>query len=85
MYQVVISRSAVKDLETLPTAQIPKLVQAIDALAINPRPSGCKKLKGGVEAYWRIRQGDYRIVYQILDAIRIVDIRRIRHRKEVYD
>lgn len=85
MYQIVISKSAAKDLYDLPNAQISRIVQAIDQLAINPRPPGCKKLKGQTEDFWRIRQGDYRIVYSVSDTIQVVDIRRIRHRREVYD
>ena len=52
-------------------------------LADSPRPSGCKKLKGGVKE-WRIRIGDYRVIYTIEDARKAVDVTRIAHRKEVY-
>lgn len=55
----------------------------IDQLASIPRPDGCKKLKGSF--YWRVRVGDYRIVDGINDEIRIVDIRRIGHRRDVYE
>ena len=85
MYQIVISRSALKDLQQIPQVAVKKIVSDIDALSLNPRPAGCKKLKGISEEIWRIRQGDYRIIYSISDNIRIVDIRRVRHRKHVYD
>lgn len=85
MYGIVVSKSAAKDLQALPKTQVPKIVQAIDQLAENPRPPGCKKLKGQTEDFWRIRQGDYRIVYFISDTVQVVDIRRIRHRREAYD
>jgi mRNA-degrading endonuclease RelE of RelBE toxin-antitoxin system len=49
-----------------------------------PRQSGCKKLKGG-DKHWRIRIGDYRIVYEIDDEAKIVDVTRIAHRREVYN
>jgi mRNA interferase RelE/StbE len=69
----------------LPAAVVKKLSPAIDGLANNPRPKGCKKLQSQKENIWRIRVGDYRIVYLIEDVIKIVEIRRIAHRREVYD
>jgi mRNA interferase RelE/StbE len=53
-------------------------------LAENPRPAGVKKLKGNNEDLYRIRSGDYRVVYSIEDEIRVVDIRKIGHRKDIY-
>jgi len=85
MYSIVVSKSAVKDLEKLPKAILAPIIEAIDGLAENTRPSGCKKLKGSSEEFWRIRKGDYRVVYQISDQVKIIDIRRIRHRRNVYD
>jgi mRNA interferase RelE/StbE len=55
----------------------------LEKLASNPRPPGCKKLKGG-DKEWRIRVGDYRVVYTIDDANSLVEVTRIRHRSEVY-
>jgi mRNA interferase RelE/StbE len=55
----------------------------IEKLAENPRPSGCKKLKGGVNE-WRIRIGDYRVIYAIEDNTKTVDVTRIAHRREAY-
>jgi len=55
----------------------------VSALSKNPRPFGCRKLSGS-ENDWRIRVGDYRVIYEIADANRIVRINRVRHRKEVY-
>jgi mRNA interferase RelE/StbE len=55
----------------------------LQGLATNPRPSGCRKLAGSVHD-WRIRVGDYRVIYEIADAVRIVRINRVRHRREVY-
>ncbi|OSZ82872.1 plasmid stabilization protein [Chitinophagaceae bacterium IBVUCB1] len=85
MYTIVVSHSAEKDLERLPNAILKRVVIAIDGLASEPRPSGCKKLKGEKEQLYRVRIGDYRIIYMIADKIQVVDIRRIRHRKEVYE
>jgi mRNA interferase RelE/StbE len=56
----------------------------LENLADNPRPPGCKKLKGG-DKEWRIRVGDYRVVYTIDDAKLLVEVTRIRHRSDVYE
>ena len=58
-------------------------MEKIETLALNPRPTGCKKLSGAKDL-WRLRVGDYRMVYKIDDARRIVDIAVIRHRRDVY-
>lgn len=83
MYNVVISKSASKEIANLPSQIINRIIPAIKKLGENPRPSGCKKLKGGQNA-WRIRVGDYRVIYTIDDVIRIVDVRSIGHRKDIY-
>jgi mRNA interferase RelE/StbE len=57
---------------------------AIDSLANNPRPNGSKKLVSQKETLWRIRVGDYRIIYSIEDVLKILEIRRIGHRKDIY-
>ena len=61
-----------------------RIAGRIEKLAANPRPSGCKKLKGGVNE-WRIRIGDYRVIYTVEDSTRAVEVTRIAHRKEVYE
>lgn len=61
----------------------PRIASAIDALADDPRPSGCKKLVGSEHTY-RIRVGDYRIVYDIQGAKLVVSVIRVRHRRDVY-
>ena len=60
------------------------MMPRLENLETTPRPPGCKKLKGG-DHEWRIRIGDYRIVYVIDDAAKTVDVTRIAHRREVYD
>ena len=85
MYQIIISSSAEKDLDKLPAAALKKVGNAIDHLAADPRPAGCKKLKGSSEYLWRIRVGDYRVIYSIADKIEVIDVRRVRHRKDVYE
>lgn len=84
MYKVVISRSAEKDLAKLPRKALLPISNAIDTLEENPRPPGCKKLKGATENLWRIRVGDYRIIYAIADEVQIVDVRKIGHRRDIY-
>lgn len=83
MFEVLIERAAEKDLRRLSAEIHDRCVIAICALSDNPRPSGSKKLAGS-KSDWRIRIGDYRVVYEIADTIRIVRVHRVRHRAEVY-
>ena len=83
MYQVVIERRAEKDLNRLSPPLQRRVGESILALAANPRPPGCRKLVGGQDD-WRIRVGDYRVIYQIADTVRVVRVTRVRHRREVY-
>jgi mRNA interferase RelE/StbE len=83
MYRVLLERTAEKDLSRLSAQIHDRVIAAIQALAQNPRPSGCRKLAGSKND-WRIRVGDYRVVYEIADEIRIVRVNRVRHRREVY-
>ena len=63
---------------------VARIVPRLEGLASEPRPPGCKKLRGG-DNEWRIRIGDYRAVYEIDDVAKTVDVTRIAHRREVYD
>jgi mRNA interferase RelE/StbE len=81
-YSVFIKRSAAKELEALPARIRRQVVQRIQALAAEPRPSGCEKLTG--EELYRIRQGPYRVVYSITDTDLIVLVIRVAHRRDVY-
>ena len=83
MYRVLLERTAEKDLSRLSSEIYDRVIAAIQALANNPRPPGCRKLAGSKHD-WRIRVGDYRVVYEIADAIRVVRVNRVRHRREVY-
>jgi mRNA interferase RelE/StbE len=83
-YSVEIKPSARRELENLGDALIARLVPKIDRLASNPRPSGCRKLRG-YKDIWRMRVGDYRVLYIIDDNRKIVSVSRIAHRKDVYD
>jgi mRNA interferase RelE/StbE len=83
-YRLQFTSSAEKELHRQPAAMLTRIASRIDRLAAQPRPQGCKKLRGGVNE-WRIRIGDYRVIYTISDAERVIDITRIAHRKEVYE
>jgi mRNA interferase RelE/StbE len=83
-YRVALTASAAKELHRLPSMVVARIVQRLERLAASPRPPGCKKLKGG-DQEWRIRVGDYRIVYEIDDSAKTVDVTRIAHRREVYE
>jgi mRNA interferase RelE/StbE len=83
-YRVALTSSAAKELRELSGQLIARIVPRLENLASNPRPPGCKKLQGG-DREWRIRVGDYRVVYTIDDATLLVDVTRIRHRREVYE
>jgi mRNA interferase RelE/StbE len=80
-YQIEIKPSASKELEKLPRQIIPGIVAAIQELAKHPYPQGVKKLTGFEHAY-RIRVGDYRILYNIHENRLVIEIIRVRHRKD---
>jgi mRNA interferase RelE/StbE len=82
-YNLLIKRSAEKELKKLPEADLRRIIDRIRHLAQHPFPAGCEKLSGDIEPY-RIRQGDYRMVYGIDDAACLVEIVKIGHRREVY-
>jgi mRNA interferase RelE/StbE len=82
-YTLQIARPARKDLEALPAKVQDRIVEAIEELLDDPHPHGCKKLKGSDDAY-RIRVGDYRVIYEIDDDKIVVFVVRIRHRKDAY-
>ena len=81
-YKVKIKPSAVKELEKIPKKDLQKLTKMIQSLSINPRPHGCEKLSG--QERYRVRKGNYRIIYSIEDDILIVYIVKIGHRKDIY-
>ena len=83
-YSVELKPSARKELESLPDTVLTRVVRKMEALANDPRPGGCKKLRG-YKDQWRVRVGDWRIVYIIDDSARLVSVTRIAHRREVYD
>ena len=85
IYKVIVSRSAEKELNKLPETILKRISIVFDSLIYNPRPTGSKKLKGTDIDLWRVRVGDYRIIYDINDKIRIIDIKKVGHRKDIYE
>lgn len=83
-YVVEVKPSARKELEGLPGAVLARAVRKMESLSDVPRPPGCKKMKG-YRDHWRIRVGDWRIVYIIDDGAKLVSVTRIAHRREVYE
>jgi mRNA interferase RelE/StbE len=82
-YTVEFTTAAQKEFDRIATKQAERIAAAIRALAGNPRPHGYKKLVG--KDLYRIRVGDYRVIYAITDQIVTVTIVRVRHRKDAYD
>jgi mRNA interferase RelE/StbE len=83
-YTVEVKPSARKELEALPDNVLARVGPKIESLGQTQRPKGCKKLKGEKDK-WRVRVGDWRVVYIIDDAAKVVSVTRIAHRREVYE
>jgi len=81
-YQVILPKSAQKELDRLPDNIARRILEALEVLTTQPRPPGCKKLRG--ENAWRIRVGDYRVIYEIHDKVSQAIVVTIGHRREVY-
>jgi len=81
-YKIELRRKAQRSMDKLPEKDFHAVLSAIKALADSPRPRGIEKIKS--TGLWRIRQGDYRIVYDISDSEKTVTVLRIGHRREIY-
>ena len=81
-YRVLILRRAQKALADLPKGDYERVRDAVATLAENPRPTGSKKLVG--RNGWRIRQGDYRVIYEVDDGNQHVTVLDIGHRRDIY-
>jgi mRNA interferase RelE/StbE len=82
VYRIEVRRRAQSALNKLPESDFKAVIKAIKALAQTPRPRGIEKVK--TTGLWRIRQGDYRIIYAIKDEDHLVTIVRVGHRREIY-
>ena len=83
MYEVLLERTAERDLRRLNPQEFRRVTVAIRALVDDPRPPGCRKIAGS-RSDWRIRIGTLRVIYEIDDEAREVRVMRIRHRREAY-
>ena len=81
-YKIYFRKSAAKELGKLPNPTVQKVIKRIEALAIDPRPVGCEKLTG--QGFYRVRQGNYRIIYSIQDDELTVWVVKVSHRKDIY-
>ena len=84
MYSIEFKESALKELKKINRKDAGSIVEKIETLKVNPRPIGFKKLKAISETLYRIKCGDFRIIYHVEDKIKIVNIRKIGNRKDVY-
>ena len=82
-YKVIFKKSVAKDLRNIPSRDVKRILQKFDTLIDNPRPEGCVKLSS-LELY-RIRQGAYRIVYEIQGDVLVVQVIKVAHRSKVYE
>lgn len=81
-YELVFRKSVAKDLRSFPNQDVKRIMQRVRSLADDPRPAGCEKLSG--QERYRIRQGSYRIIYEIEDSRLIVLVVKLGHRRDVY-
>ncbi len=81
-YELTFKKSIAKDLRAFPKQDVKRILQRIRALSEDPRPSGCEKLSG--QERYRVRQGVYRIIYEVEDQILTVLIVKVGHRSDVY-
>ncbi|MBD3652357.1 type II toxin-antitoxin system RelE/ParE family toxin [Kangiella sp.] len=81
-YKITFKKSVAKDLRSIPNKDVAKILKKVNSLAENPRGEGCIKLSGNDK--YRVRQGLYRIVYQIRDDVLVVNVVKIAHRSSVY-
>lgn len=81
-YKLVFKKSVSKDLRPIPNQDVARILQRMEELQENPRPLGSEKLSG--QERYRIRQGVYRIIYEVTDKLLIVTVVKVGHRKAVY-
>ena len=83
LYTIVFARSARKDLEKLPSAITKQIVKRVETLMRGARPPGATKLQG-YKNLWRIRSGQFRVIYSIDDSAHVIDVSAVRNRKDAY-
>ena len=83
MYEILLERRAERDIKKLSIEIFQRIIPRIKALAENPKPPGSRKITGS-KSDWRIRIGEYRVIYEVDEKSRVVKVMRIRHRKDTY-
>lgn len=83
MYEIYLEHKTERDLKQLPQVIFNRIITDIKSLANNPRPSTCRKIIGSKND-WRIRVGDYRVIYEVDDQAKVIKVMRIKHRREAY-
>jgi len=81
-YRLTFAASVSKDLRAIPPKEVARILARVERIATDPRAPGCEKLAG--QERYRARQGDFRILYEIDDVRRVVDVVKVAHRREVY-
>ena len=81
-YNITFKKSVAKDLRNIPNEDVKRILARIDSLALNPRGDGCIKLSG--QECYRVRQGIYRIIYEILEKQLIISVVKVAHRSSIY-
>ena len=81
-YKLVFKKSVSKDLRPIPKKDVARILQRMEQLQENPRPVGSEKLSG--QDRYRVRQGPYRIIYEVADELLVVTVVKVGHRKHVY-
>ena len=82
-YQIEWKKSAIRELKRLDRAIIPRIIAAVDNLSSQPLPQGVTKLQGSQRTY-RIRIGNYRVIYELYESMLVIEVIRVRHRKDAY-
>jgi len=81
-YRLLFKKSVARDLRAIPKKDVRQILKWIEMLAVNPRPNGCEKLTD--QERYRVRQGSYRIIYEVQDDAFLVVVVKVGHRKNVY-
>jgi mRNA interferase RelE/StbE len=81
-YKITFKKSVAKDFRSIPKQDVQRILKRIDSLADNPRAEGCIKLSG--QENYRVRQGLYRIVYEIRDSVLVINVIKVGHRSAIY-
>ena len=81
-FRLVFKKSVAKDLRDIPKKDVARILKCFDALAEDPRVTGCEKLSG--QGRYRVRQGSYRIIYEIQDDVLVVTVVKVGHRRDIY-